>query len=53
MTGPIPISLAVEDELSEVVLQRLIVATGRQFAVGPTYRRGGFGYLKKRAVAWN
>ena len=44
---PIPINLAVEDALSDVVLRRLIAASAREYAVGFTYSRGGFGYLKR------
>jgi hypothetical protein len=50
--SPIPINLAVEDELSETVLHRILHGVGR-FAIGPTYRRGGFGYLRKTIHGWN
>jgi hypothetical protein len=49
----IPINLAVEDSLSETVLQKLIQFTGRNFAVGTVYGRNGNGYLKKTIDGWN
>lgn len=48
----IPINLATEDELSEVVLRRIITSLGR-FTIGAAHRRGGFGYLRSRIQGWN
>lgn len=45
--APIPIDVAVEDPLSEAIAKRLLTHTASGFAVGTTYRRGGFGYLRK------
>ena len=50
---PIPISLAVEDSLSESVLRRVLEYTRRPFAVGPVFSRGGFGYLRRNVHGWN
>lgn len=50
--NPIPVNLAVEDELSEVVLRRLL-ADARCYAVGTVYGRRGNGYLRKTIVGWN
>lgn len=52
MTAPQPLYLAVEDELSEFVLRRLI---GKRPAlqVAAVFSRGGYGYLKKRASGFN
>jgi hypothetical protein len=50
--SPIPINLAVEDELSETVLRRILHSV-RGFAIGTTYSRGGFGYLRKTIHGWN
>jgi hypothetical protein len=50
---PIPISLAVEDLLSEGVARRLLLHSGKNFAVRVVYNRGGFGYLRKNAGGWN
>jgi hypothetical protein len=49
---PIPINLAIEDELSEAALRRILGGIGR-FAVGFAHRRGGFGYLRKTIDGWN
>lgn len=48
----IPVNLATEDELSEVVLRRLVDHAGR-YAIGTCYRRGGYGYLRRNAAGWN
>ncbi len=53
MSKPIPIHLAVEDELSEAVLRAILRQSGRSFAVGAVYRRGGFGYLCKTVKGFN
>jgi hypothetical protein len=50
---PIPINIAVEDLLSETVARRLLADSGRDFAVGVVYNRGGNGYLRKTAKGWN
>ena len=47
MMRPIPIYLAVEDELSEWVARRILKERQVEYAIGPVFRRGGFGYLKK------
>jgi len=49
---PIPINLATEDELSEVVLFKILAVTNR-YAVGTQYRRGGYGYLRRTVLGWN
>jgi hypothetical protein len=51
--SPIPVHLAVEDDLSEIVIRRLLVDTGRAYAIGIVFGRGGFGYLKTTANNWN
>ena len=51
--SPIPVHLAVEDDLSEVVIRRLLLDTGREYAIGTVFGRGGFGYLRSRAKNWN
>lgn len=52
MSPIIPINLAVEDEVSEAVLRRLLGSCAN-FAVGFAYRRGGYGYLRKTIHGWN
>lgn len=49
----IPIDLAVEDELSDAVLRRLLKEAKQDFAVGTTYRDRGYGYLKRTIPGWN
>ncbi len=49
---PIPINFATEDELSEEVLYRILKAVGG-YAIGTSYRRGGFGYLRRTIQGWN
>ncbi len=46
----IPINLAVEDDLSEAVLRRILQT---RYDVGVCYKRGGFGYLKKTIHGFN
>ncbi len=53
MRNPIPICLAVEDELSEWVLRRIIGSRPISYAIGPVYGRTGFGYLKRQVSAFN
>ena len=48
----IPVNLAIEDELSEEALRRMLGDVGR-FAIGSAYRRGGYGYLRKTIGGWN
>jgi hypothetical protein len=50
--SPIPINLAVEDQLSDAVARRLLQHASR-YAVGTTYGREGFGYLRKTISGWN
>lgn len=49
---PVPINFATEDELSENVLLRILESIGG-YAVGTSYRRGGFGYLRRTIRGWN
>jgi hypothetical protein len=49
----IPVHLAVEDDLSEAVIRRLILDSGRPYAIGAVFGRGGYGYLRSRAKNWN
>ena len=53
MKAPIPIYLAVEDELSEWVARRALSTRPPSYAVGAVFGQGGCGYLKKRASAFN
>lgn len=49
----IPVNLAIEDQLSEAVLRRLLVDAGRGYAIGAAYGRNGFGYLRRTIRGWN
>ena len=53
MKPPIPINLAVEDDLSEQLLRRLLRERPVPYAIGPVFKQGGFGYLKKQTPAFN
>lgn len=53
MSEAIPVNLAVEDALSESALRQLLHQSGRPFAVGTCYCRGGFGYLKTKIAGFN
>ncbi|OQX27820.1 MAG: hypothetical protein BWK80_03375 [Desulfobacteraceae bacterium IS3] len=49
----IVIKLAVEDELSEAVLRKMIAHSSHRYVVGSCFNRGGFGYLKKNIQGFN
>lgn len=51
--SPIPVNLAIEDELSESVLRTLLHHVNREYFVGTAYGRQGFGYLRKTVAGWN
>ena len=53
MNNVIPINLAVEDPLSEIVLRVMLQQSGHHYAVGTCFGHHGFGYLKKRANGFN
>ena len=53
MNQSIPISLAVEDDLSENVLRRVLKQRPIEYTVRAVFKKGGFGYLKKKARAFN
>ena len=50
---PIPINLAVEDRLSEVVLRRLLNYVSGRYAIGTVYGKTGNGYLRRTINGWN
>ena len=53
MAGDIPISLIVEDELSEHLLRALLLQTKRDYLVGAVYGRKGSAYLRQKLSAFN
>lgn len=50
---PISIHLAVEDDLSEIMLRHLLCTRSETYVIGAVFKQGGFGYLKKRTPAFN
>ncbi len=53
MTAPIPIQLAVEDDLSEAILRKILSNSKRPFAIGTCYVGRGFGYLRRTIRGFN
>ena len=53
MSKIIPISLAVEDELSEAVLKVILNQSKRLYSIGTCYKKHGFGYLKSKIKSFN
>ena len=53
MDEHVPIQLAVEDKLSEVVLRAVLDQSGRDYEVGSCLSRRGSGYLRKTIRAFN
>lgn len=53
MPNPIPINLVVEDALSEAVLLKILRSSQNRFAVGTSYGRSGFGYIKRAIKGFN
>lgn len=53
MSDIIPINLAVEDVLSEMVLRAILHQSSRCYEVGICYQKHGFGYLKKNIMGFN
>lgn len=49
----IPIHLAVEDDISECILRRLLRERPVEYAIGHVFKGGGFGYLRKKCPAFN
>ncbi|MDD5450883.1 MAG: DUF4276 family protein [Desulfovibrionales bacterium] len=53
MTEIVPIHLAVEDDLSEAVMRRILQQCGRSYYIGSCYSQRGFGYLKRNVKGFN
>lgn len=53
MAAAVPITLAVEDELSEHILRAILVQTNRSFLVATVYGKKGASYLRQRLPAFN
>ncbi len=52
-TETIPITLAVEDDLSEAVLRAILCQSNRNFIVGRCLKKQGSGYLKRNISGLN
>lgn len=53
MKTRISIYLAVEDDLSEVMVRRLLRARPVPYDLGAVFKQGGFGYLRQKTPAFN
>lgn len=53
MTELIPINIAVEDQLSEAVVRKLLAQSSKKYFIGSCYTKGGFGYLKNKIAGFN
>lgn len=51
--NPIPLNLAAEDYLTEIVLRKMLEAATPGYAIGQCYVRGGFGYLRRTIRGFN
>ncbi len=53
MSGLIPVNIAVEDELTESLLAKVLSVIPNRFATRTIYNRGGNGYLRRNANGFN
>src|SRR5271166_4667562 len=53
MTNPIPISLAFEDALTELLALKILRSIPTDYATQTVYNRGGYGYLKRTINGFN
>jgi len=53
MNGPIPVNIAVEDELTESLLTKLLSVIPNRYAARTIYNRGGNGYLRRSVNGFN
>ncbi|MBW1810227.1 MAG: hypothetical protein JRJ87_18665 [Deltaproteobacteria bacterium] len=53
MSDVIPITLVVEDVLSEEALRKILKDSKRPYYVGAVYSKKGFGYIKSRIEGFN
>jgi hypothetical protein len=53
LSQTIPINLAFEDDLSEEVLRKLILSSGRPYQIGNCFPGNGYGYLKTHIYGFN
>jgi len=50
---PIPVNLVVEDHLSEAVLTRILLSSGRPYKIGTCYGKQGRSYIEKKVNNFN
>ena len=53
MVKPIPINIAVEDILSEVVIRKIIITARPSFDISSCYGKQGYDYLKQKIRGFN
>jgi len=53
MNGPVPVNIAVEDELTESLLTKLLSLIPNRYATRTIYNRGGNGYLRRNINGFN
>ena len=53
MNNAIYINLVIEDDLTEAVLRKLVLATGRTFKINKIYGRKGKSYIEKNLLSFN
>ena len=49
----IPITLVVEDDVSDAVARKILAESVKKYAIGHTYGRTGSGYIKSRIAGFN
>ena len=47
------INIAIEDDLSDAVIRKILTQSESSFEIANSYTRGGFGYLKKHINSFN
>jgi hypothetical protein len=53
MNGPIPLNVAVEDELTQSLLVKVLSVIPNEYATRTFYNRGGNGYLRRNINGFN
>lgn len=53
MNGPVPVNIAVEDELTESLLAKVLSVIPNRYATKTIYNRGGNGYLRRNVNGFN
>jgi hypothetical protein len=53
MNGPVPVNIAVEDELTEYLLAKVLSVMPNRYSTRTIYNRGGNGYLRRNINGFN